>query len=55
VLAAIDLLKVEDLAEFNPTFRELLNKLTLTSSAGQGVASISPVEVRTASFMAEAI
>lgn len=50
VLAAIDLLKVEDLAEFNPTFGERLNKLT--SSAGEGVASISPVE---APFMAEAI
>jgi hypothetical protein len=50
VLAAIDLLKVEDLAEFNPTFGERLNKLT--SSAGEGVASILPVE---APFMAEAI
>lgn len=41
VLAAIDLLKVEDLAEFNPTFGELLNKLT--SSVGQGWRVFCPL------------
>ena len=39
--------------KFSPTLGERLNRLT--SSAGEGVASISPVVVRTTPFIAEGI
>jgi hypothetical protein len=51
LLSAIALFKVKDLPKISPTFGERLNKLT--SSAGEGVARISPVEVRTTPFIAE--
>ena len=51
LLSAIALFKIKDLPKFSPTLGERLNKLT--RSVGKGVASISPVEVRTMPFIAE--
>lgn len=53
LFSVIALLKVEDLGEIEPDHRRTLNKLT--DSAGEGVARISPVEVRTTPFIAEGI
>ena len=53
LLSIIALLKVKDLAEMEPALRRTLNKLT--DSAGEGVARISPVEVRMTPFIAEGI